>query len=128
MRTIRNLGTRGSDYHLGSSLNMYDNITMDGYMQLTPAQRKQVKKEKIQELLEAQLNKQNVPGVGVDELKVLISESVKEAIVELKDEINGFRREVDDLKEELRTVKDERNTMKKSYLRRATIFGDSKER
>jgi hypothetical protein len=86
---------------------------MEEYLELTPAQRKLVKKDKIHELLELQLTRHNVSGVGVEELKLMISGAVKEAIGELKDEIGGFRKEVDDLKDELNTIKDERNTLKK---------------
>ena len=96
------------------SVIMFENVTIEDYMQLTPAQRKtQVKKEKLLELLELQLTRQNVAGVGVHELKVMITDAVKDSVGELKDEIKGYRKEVDDLKQQLKTVEDERKTLKK---------------
>ena len=83
-------------------------------MQLTPAQRKtQVRKEKLLELLEQQLTKQNVADVGVNELKTMITDAVKDSVAELKDEIKGYRKEVDDLKKQLKTEEDEIKTLKK---------------
>ena len=92
---------------------MYENVTLDEYLQLNPAQRKNVKKGKLFELFELQLTKQNVPDVGVNELKVMLTDVVKDAVAELKDEINGYRQEVNDLKDQLKDATNERNTLKK---------------
>ena len=51
---------------------MFEEITIEEYLQLAPAQRKSVKKDKWLELLETQLTRQNVVGVGVNELKIMI--------------------------------------------------------
>ena len=93
---------------------MFEEITIEEYLQLTPAQRKtQVKKEKLFELLEFQLTRQNVVGVGVDELKIMISDAVKDAVGGLADEIDGFKTEVGQLKNKLKEVEDESKVLKK---------------
>ena len=93
---------------------MFENITIEEYMQLTPAQREsQVKKEKLLELLELQLTRQNVADVGVNELKVMISDAVKDAVTNLNDEIGACKKEVGDWKDQLRKVEDESKVLKK---------------
>ena len=92
---------------------MYENVSMEEYLKLNSAQRKNVKKAKLFELLELQLTKQNVSDVGVNELREIISDVVKDAVVELKDEINGYRQEVSDLKDQLKDATNETNILKK---------------
>ena len=90
---------------------MYENITIDEYVNLSPAERKKVKKEKVHELLDEQVKRRNLPHDG--DLKTLISEAVREAMTTVHDDVKGLQTEVTVMREELKVVKDERNQMKK---------------
>ena len=87
---------------------MYENITIEEYINLTPAERKKVKKDKVHELLDEQVARRNLPHDG--DLKTLISDAVREA---MKDDVIALQTDVAELKDELKLIKEERDQMKK---------------
>ena len=66
---------------------MYENITIEQYIDLAPAERTKVKKDKLHELLNQQVARRNLPHDG--DLKTLISDAVREA---MKDDVIALQK------------------------------------
>ena len=88
----------------------YDNITVEEYMALTVAQKKLVKKDKVQSMLDDQLQERNLNDAN---LKRLITDTITKSIEavkkdlkeELGAEINELREQIDKAEQEIKSFK-----------------------
>ena len=86
---------------------MYDNITLEEYKNLLPTQRKNVKREKVQQLFDEHLNQKNIND---QDLKKFIADAIKEAIT---NELKELDNEVKSLRTEMDRANNERGLLKK---------------
>ena len=103
---------------------MYDQISLEEYVNLTPAQKKLVKKDKLAELLDKQLQNRNLDN---DNLKKLITDTITKSIDALKREIKEeMNAEVKALKDQLEEADKERQLLKKVVSEQQNFLEGSK--
>ena len=86
----------------------YDNITVDEYVNLTAGQKKLVKKDKVQSLLDDQarnLNNESLKKLITDTITLSIEAIKKELKEELQAEIKELREKVDKADDETKILK-----------------------
>ena len=90
---------------------MYENISLGEYLNLSPAQKKNVKKERVQQLLDEQLQQRNLSD---ENLKKLITDTITKSIESLRMEITQeLKTEIKDLQERVEVAEEEMNVLKK---------------
>ena len=102
----------------------YDNITVDEYVNLTAGQKKLVKKDKVQSLLDDQLQARNLNN---ESLKKLITDTFTLSIEAIKKELKEeLQAEIKELREKVDKADDETKILKKVIVEQQKFLEGAK--